>query len=261
MSKLLAAKGVKKNYQSGSRSIEVLRGVNLEISKGEACAIVGASGAGKSTLLHLLGALDRPTKGAILLDGVDYTTMNGESLAALRNRRIGFIYQFHHLLPEFTALENVMLPGMIRLGRGESRGSVFASLGKRFSPARMAAFCLSLFYPSPNLAVLRDLRESAEKILAHVGLSERLTHRPAKLSGGEQQRVALARALINDPDLVLADEPTGNLDLATGDVVFDVILERTVKSGKTLILVTHNPDIAERLGAIYHLKNGVLSRS
>ena len=261
MSKLLAAKGVKKDYQSGSRSIEVLKGVNLEISKGEACAIVGASGAGKSTLLHLLGALDRPTKGAISLDGMDFSSMNGEALAMLRNRRIGFIYQFHHLLPEFTALENVMIPGMIRIGSQERGKNMLSSLSKMFYPRNIVSSLMSLLYPTPNLAALRNLKEQAEKLLCDVGLGERMTHRPAKLSGGEQQRVALARALINDPDLVLADEPTGNLDLATGDMVFDVILERTVKSGKTLILVTHNPDIAARVGAIYHLKNGVLSKS
>jgi len=260
MSDLLSAKGVKKDYKSGARTLQVLRGVNMEVSRGEAAAIVGASGVGKSTLLHLLGALDRPTKGAILLDGMDLSSLNGESLAQLRNRRIGFIYQFHHLLPEFTALENVMIPGMIQIGRPKLGENIVAHLWNMFYPRNIASSLMSLLYPTPKLHALKSLREQAEKLLADVGLGERMTHRPAKLSGGEQQRVALARALINDPDLVLADEPTGNLDLATGDVMFDVILERTVKSGKTLILVTHNPDIAARLGAIYHLKNGVLSR-
>ncbi len=248
MSNLLCAKGVKKDYTSGPRIIQVLKGINLEIGKGEGAAIVGASGVGKSTLLHLLGALDQPSSGTISLEGLNYNSIGGEELARLRNQRIGFIYQFHHLLPEFTALENVMIPGMIWLGR--------------LNPVRnFTSYIFSLIHPTPRLGILRELRERAEKILIQVGLEERLSHRPAKLSGGEQQRVALARALINDPDLVLADEPTGNLDLATGDMVFDVILERTIRNGKTLVLVTHNPDIAARLGVIYHLKNGALHKS
>lgn len=246
MSNLLSAKGVKKSYKSGARVLEVLRGVNLEIKRGEAAAIIGASGAGKSTLLHLLGALDRPDAGKISLEGVDYSSMNVDNLAKLRNQKVGFIYQFHHLLPEFTALENVMIPGMI---------------GINGSGKNMLSILWSLIHPTPKSAVFKEVRERAENILKEVGLEERISHRPAKLSGGEQQRVALARALINNPDLVLADEPTGNIDLATGDKVFDVILERTIQNGKTLILVTHNPDLAATVGAIYHLKNGVLSKS
>jgi len=247
MNKLLTAKSVKKNFKSGSRTLEVLKGVNLEIDKGKSAAIVGASGAGKSTLLHMLGALDKPTEGKISLEGADYLSMNNDELADIRNKRIGFIYQFHHLLPEFSALENVMIPGMIRISRQAS--------GKKF-----LSYFLSLIRPSPSLEILKQLKARAEKLLKEVGLEERLSHRPTKLSGGEQQRVALARALINNPDLVLADEPTGNLDLSTGNMVYDVILERTIGSGKTLILVTHNPDIASRLGIVYHLKNGRLDK-
>lgn len=243
MSNLLSAKGVKKSYKSGNRVLDVLKGVNLEIKRGEAAAIIGASGVGKSTLLHLLGALDHPDAGKISLEGVEYSSINSENLANLRNKKVGFIYQFHHLLPEFSALENVMIPGMIRLS--DSRVNVLSNLW-------------SLVHPTPKSRVFKKIRERAEHILKEVGLEERIAHRPSKLSGGEQQRVALARALINNPDLVLADEPTGNLDLTTGDKVFEVILERTVQSGKTLILVTHNPDLASKVGTVYHLKNGIL---
>jgi len=246
MSSLLKARGVKKDFKSGSRVLHVLRGVDLEVKRGESVAVIGASGTGKSTLLHLLGALDHPTSGKISLEDLDYRSMSEPSLALVRNRRLGFIYQFHHLLPEFTALENVMVPGMI---------------GSRelLSTEGFASYLWCLIHPTPYSSVLKDLRKRAEKILEEVGLGDRMTHRPARLSGGEQQRVALARALINDPDLVLADEPTGNLDLATGDRVFEIILERTVKSGKTLVMVTHNPDLASRMDSVYHLKNGVLA--
>ena len=247
MSKLLDAKGVKKSYKSGARTLNVLCGVDLAVKRGEAIAVIGASGAGKSTLLHILGALDRPDKGSIFLDGMDYASLGDMDLARIRNKRIGFIYQFHHLLPEFSALENVMIPGMIQ---GEKSGA----------SSNPASYLWSLIHPTPKSSIFKELRGRAEAILEEVGLGERLAHRPTKLSGGEQQRVALARALINDPDLVLADEPTGNLDLATGDKVFEVILERTIKSGKTLILVTHNPDIASRLNVAYELKNGVLKK-
>ncbi|MBN1903313.1 ABC transporter ATP-binding protein [Candidatus Sumerlaeota bacterium] len=246
MSNLLSAKGVTKCYKSGARILEVLKGVNIDIKKGEAAAIIGASGAGKSTLLHILGALDRPDAGKISLEGVEYLSMNSENLADLRNKKIGFIYQFHHLLPEFTALENVMIPGMIRMNG---------------SGMNILSHLWSLLHPTFKSAAFKEIRQRAEQILKEVGLEERSAHRPAKLSGGEQQRVALARALINNPELVLADEPTGNLDLSTGDKVFDVIMERTVQSGKTLILVTHNPDLAARVGMIYHLKNGALCKS
>jgi len=247
MNKMLAAKDICRQYKSGSRTIEVLRGAALEIDRREAMAIVGASGSGKSTLLHLLGALDQPDRGSILLDGVDYKTMNEMALARLRNRRVGFIYQFHHLLPEFSALENVMVPGIIQIGGawGQVR-------------RHMLSWLWNLVHPSAKSAIFADLKKKAERLLSEVGLEDRMTHRPAKLSGGEQQRVALARALINDPDLVLADEPTGNLDLATGDKMLEVILEQTVKRSKSLVMVTHNPDLASRIGNIRLLKDGIL---
>lgn len=219
---VLAASGVHKTYKDGERILEVLTGVDFEIARGEFVAIVGQSGSGKSTLLHLLGALDRATSGTIQLDGRDYSRCSGPSLARLRGREIGFIYQFHHLLPEFSALENVILPGMIQ---------------RRPTPA---------------------LIERGTELLRRVGLGERLTHRPVKLSGGEQQRVALARALMNDPTLVLADEPTGDLDQKTGREVLDFVLNQTAEEGKSLVIVTHDPEVASRAHRIYALENGKL---
>lgn len=209
MSKLVEARGISKAYHDGTRVLQVLDGADLSVSKGEIISIVGASGAGKSTLLHLLGALDRPNKGTIHIDGENLAELDTQKLAALRARRIGFIFQFHHLLAEFTALENVMIPGMI-------------------------------LKESPD-----TLRTRALERLAALGLEERVDHRPVKLSGGEQQRVALARALVNDPDLVLADEPTGNLDGATASTVIDLLWDNCRKNNKALVIVTHDPGIAK----------------
>jgi lipoprotein-releasing system ATP-binding protein len=206
---LVEARGVSKTYHDGTRELEVLRGADLTVRKGEIISIVGASGAGKSTLLHLLGALDKPNAGTIKLDGKDLGTMDSKSLAALRARSIGFIFQFHHLLSEFNALENCMIPGLIR---GEDADKLHTEA----------------------LASLKAL-----------GLEERATHRPVKLSGGEQQRVALARALVNDPDLVLADEPTGNLDGATARTVIDLLWNNVRNNNKSLVIVTHDPEIAK----------------
>lgn len=218
----LKAQGVTKDYYDGERVLRVLRGLELEVFPGETISIVGASGAGKSTLLHLLGALDRPNSGTIALAGRDYSQMSDRELAELRNRSIGFVFQFHHLLAEFSALENVMVPGMIA-----------ASNGTR-------------------------LREKAIGLLEGLGLAERLTHRPAKLSGGEQQRVSLARALINDPHLVLADEPTGNLDVESAENVIQLLWKHTRDSGRSLIIVTHEPDIAKRADRCLRLREGSL---
>lgn len=219
---MLLARGISKTYRDGDRILEVLRGVDLTVHRGEAVAIIGSSGAGKSTLLHILGALDRPTHGEITLDGQMYSRQGDKQLAALRARHVGFIYQFHHLLPEFSALENVLVPGLI--------------LEMRYG----------------------EMIERASRLLRAVGLGERLDHRPARLSGGEQQRVALARALMNNPSLVLADEPTGDLDHETGQAVIDLIWKETVGCERSFIIVTHDPQIARRANRIYCLENGRL---
>jgi lipoprotein-releasing system ATP-binding protein len=206
----LLVKGLWKVFEHGGRRIEVLRGIDMDLKPGALVSIVGASGVGKSTLLHLLGTLDVPTEGSIHFDGVDVTSLSGGKLADFRNQAIGFIFQFHHLLPEFTALENVMMPGLI---------------------ARIPR---------------KDCSQKAEAMLVRVGLAERLLHRPGELSGGEQQRVALARALMLSPRLLLGDEPTGNLDTKTGQAMHDLFFELNRELGMTLLLVTHNNELAGR---------------
>ena len=219
---LLEATGVERDFQDGPRVLHVLRGVDLRVRPGESVAVAGASGAGKSTLLHLLAGLDRPTGGRILFDSTDLTTMGDQALARFCNRSIAIIFQFYHLLAEFSALEDVMMPGLIA---GGSR---------------------------------RGLRQRAGDLLGAVGLGDRLRHRPSQLSGGEQQRVAIARALINDPDLVLADEPTGNLDAETGQAIVDLLWQQTIGRDRTLIIVTHEASIAERADRRYLLSGGTL---
>lgn len=222
MNTLVEARGVLKSFRTDAGEIEVLRGIDLSIAQGEVLGIIGASGAGKSTLLHILGALDRPSSGAVLYRERDVAILDDASLASFRNRNIGFVFQFHHLLPEFTAFENVMLPGMIG---AEPR---------------------------------KDLEERAASILRDLGLEDRLRHRPGELSGGEQQRVAVARALIMTPDIVLADEPTGNLDTATGRALFDVLLELNRRRGMTFVVVTHNKELADKCHRVLEMADGLL---
>jgi len=200
-----------KTYLHGGRKLEVLHHVDLHLDPGEMVAIVGASGVGKSTLLHMLGTLDLPTTGSITINDEEITKMGPARLAAFRNREIGFVFQFHHLLTEFTALENVMMPVLIQR---ETKG---------------------------------EAERRAKRILGKVGLSERLSHKPAELSGGEQQRVALARALVMEPSLLLADEPTGNLDRRTGEEIHELLLELNRERGSTLLVVTHNPELANMM--------------
>ena len=222
MNSVLEVIEVKKHFFDAHRVLEVLKGVNLRVQKGESIAIIGVSGAGKSTLLHLLGALDRPTAGKIILAGHNYNDLKDKELAQIRNRSVGCIFQFHHLLAEFSALENVMIPSLI------------------------------------NGSPREEVTKRAKLLLEEVGLGERLNHRPAKLSGGEQQRVALTRALVNDPDLVLADEPTGDLDLSTGAEMINLIWAHTVERDKSLVIVTHDPEIASKAHRRYRLHNGIL---
>jgi lipoprotein-releasing system ATP-binding protein len=209
-----------KSFGNGAKKVEVLRGIDLTFFQGEKAAIVGASGVGKTTLLHILGTLDRPTSGKVLYEGGDVFTLNEKDLALFRNRQIGFVFQFHHLLPEFNALENTMMP------------------------------CLIQGIPKKEASV------RAEAILTLVGLKDRLTHKPGELSGGEQQRVAVARALVLEPKILLADEPTGNLDSKTGESVFTLLQELNRIRKVTLILVTHNPSLAAQMPRQIHLVDG-----
>jgi lipoprotein-releasing system ATP-binding protein len=217
---LLEVTGLTKSYGGGVAAVEVLKGLSFTVQPGETIALVGASGAGKSTLLHILGTLDRPSSGTVLYQGDDVFRQSDQQLACFRNRTIGFVFQFHHLLREFTALENVMMPALIN---GTPRAAA--------EPA-------------------------ARELLAEVGLAHRLTHKPGELSGGEQQRVAVARALVMGPELLLADEPTGNLDMKTSEGIHDLFAELRTTKGLTVMVVTHNEQLAARMGRSIRLVDG-----
>jgi lipoprotein-releasing system ATP-binding protein len=221
MTSLLTAKGVTKSYPMGSSRLEVLRGIDLEVGKGEAICIVGSSGAGKSTLLHILGTLDRPTLGRVYFKGTELTRDTDEKLAKFRNQAMGFVFQFHHLMSEFTALENVMMPCRIA-------GN---------SPA--------------------ESRVQAEKLLELLGMKDRLNHYPSELSGGEQQRVAIARALVREPEVLFADEPTGNLDTANGAKIQELFFELKSRLNLTLVVVTHDLAFAEKFPRVQHMRDGL----
>jgi len=211
-----------KSFQNGQRKVLVLKGVSFDVYNSDTIAILGASGAGKSTLLHILGALEAPTEGHVFYRDEDLFARGESELADFRNRKIGFVFQFHHLLPEFNALENVMMPMLIR-GYGR-----------------------------------KDAAEAASQILRDVGLAERLTHRPGELSGGEQQRVAIARALVLRPEILLADEPTGNLDQETGKSIEELLLRMNERLNVTIIMATHNQRLAARMKHLYNLVDGHL---
>lgn len=219
---VLECRGLVKNFRQGDKTVEVLRGVDFTVAAGETVAIVGASGSGKTTLLQLLGGLDAPTSGTVSIAGHNMTELNDAEKGDLRNAAVGFVYQFHHLLPEFSALENVAMPLLIRR-----------------EPSAKA-------------------RRTASELLQRVGLGERLDHRPGALSGGERQRAAVARALVSRPQILLADEPTGNLDGQTGERVFSLLLELNQELMTSLVLVTHDPGIARRMSRIMTLREGRL---
>ena len=220
MNNLIRVVDLYKSYYDGLTELPVLKGADLEVKKAEIVAIVGASGVGKSTLLHLLGGLDRPTEGTIFYEGEDIFALTDQELDRFRNEEIGFVFQFHHLLPEFTALENVAMPGLIAHQQSDAA------------------------------------QDRAKELLTYVGLEERLEHRPYELSGGERQRVAIARALVNQPKVVLADEPTGNLDQKTSDAVHDLLWTLNDQFNQTFIIVTHNQTLAQRADRLVQLVDG-----
>ncbi len=221
---ILEARTLTKRFAVRGRvDVEVFRDLSFELAEGELVTLIGPSGSGKSTLLHLLGTLDRPTTGEVLIEGKNVAQLPDKELSAFRNHRIGFIFQFHHLLPEFTALENVAMPGMIA--------------GKSFE----------------------EVRPRAEELLADVRLSERLEHRPSMLSGGEAQRVAVARAFLMKPAVILADEPTGNLDTRNSDILFQIMYDLSRKHNQTFLIATHNLDLARQADRVMHLEAGALN--
>lgn len=213
---MIQAKGIEKSFGS----LKVLKGIDFSVAKSEVVSIMGASGAGKSTLLQILGSLSSPDAGTLFIDGVDVVRLKGKALADFRNRKVGFVFQFHHLLPEFTALENVMIPALI---------------AKR-----------------PR----REVQMEAERLLADMGLAERLGHKPSELSGGEQQRVAIARALINNPSVLFADEPSGNLDSKTKEEIHNLFFQLREKYGQTIVIVTHDPDLAKMCDRSLYMIDG-----
>lgn len=213
---MISGKNIHKKYDT----VEVLKGVDMDIQKGEVVSIVGPSGSGKSTLLHILGTLDKADKGTVAMNNISISTLNGKKLAAFRNKHIGFVFQFHHLLPEFTALENVCIPGWLA---GRKKGEV---------------------------------KEEAMRLLTMLGLSHRMENKPNQLSGGEQQRVAVARALINKPDIVMADEPTGNLDSVNAKELHQLFFDLRDKFNQTFLIVTHNEELAQLSDRVLHMKDG-----
>ncbi len=226
---MIEVKALQKSFYTPAGELKVLKGIDLQIKAGEMVAIVGASGVGKSTLLQIIGALDRPTSGDILYEGNNIFSMDDNALALFRNISVGFVFQFHHLLPEFTALENVIMPGLINMGSKVQR-------------VKSSSY--------------NEVEEKAEKLLGDLGVYERKDHRPGELSGGEQQRVAVARALILEPKVVFADEPTGNLDTHTGEELFRLLLELNEKKGITFVIVTHNEALSKQCHRILEMVDG-----
>jgi lipoprotein-releasing system ATP-binding protein len=230
MRNLIETQNLRKSFITKAGELQVLKGIDLSISERELGSIVGASGVGKSTLLYILGALDKPTVGKVFFQGIDISSLDEDSLATFRNTTVGFVFQFHHLLPEFTALENVMMPGLIlRSQKSSAKG---------------------------GRSQYKEIHKKAEGLLDEMGLLERKEHRPGELSGGEQQRVAVARALILEPKVILADEPTGNLDTETGEELFNLLIHLNKEKGITFIIVTHNESLSKRCHRTLRMVDG-----
>ena len=232
---MLRAEAIHKIYRDGKKDLHVLKGIDLEIEKAGSLAIVGPSGAGKSTLLHILGGLDRPSSGKVFVDGLDLYTLKDNKRAGLRNKRIGFVFQFYHLLPEFTALENVMMPALMALGSTPNH---------------------SLRSGTGHGLKAQGIRKTTESLMRELGLGDRMQHRPGELSGGEQQRVAIGRSLINSPDVLLCDEPTGNLDSEMGEETLDLLFNLNKKNHATVVIVTHDRAIAKRADRVIEIRDG-----
>lgn len=224
---ILKTHNIAKSYTDTQKRVEVLRGIDLEVQEGESLAIVGPSGAGKSTLLHVLGGLDKPDRGEVILSGASIYRLNDRDRARLRNRDVGFVFQFYHLFPELSALENVLFPMLVMTGGSRQTRNALAR-------ARIA--------------------------LEQVGLADRLAHKPHQLSGGEQQRVAIARAMINEPRVLLCDEPTGNLDSRTGEAIIETLMTLNQGQARTIVMVTHDEAIARRCSRVVHIKDGILEQ-
>jgi lipoprotein-releasing system ATP-binding protein len=235
---MLRADNIHKIYKDGKRELHVLKGVSLELRKDDVIAIVGPSGAGKSTLLHILGGIDKPSSGKVFLDNSDFYSLDDIKRARFRNQKIGFVFQFYHLLPDFTALENVMLPALIK--KQETPYHSLCSNTRQTGNKR------------------QGIKNRAEILLKDVGLGKRMHHRPAELSGGEQQRVAIARALVNDPKALLCDEPTGNLDSEMGLEILNILFNLNKKNKTAIVIVTHDKEIARRANRIVEMKDGIL---
>ena len=223
---MLQAHNLHKSYRSGDKYLHVLKGIDIEVERGGFLSVVGPSGAGKSTLLHLLGGLDKPTKGNVLLEDVDLNKINDKKRSLIRNRRFGFVFQFYHLLPEFDVLENVLFPALVSNLGGKAK---------------------------------RNSKDKAIELLENIGLQDRIRHFPNQLSGGEQQRVAIARAIINDPEVIFCDEPTGNLDSETGERIIKILIDLNKEKNTTVVVVTHNKELAQVGNRTLYLKDGRIS--
>jgi len=244
---MIVVKNLHKIYRRGQKEVKAVNGIDLEIKKNSSLAIVGPSGAGKSTLLHSLGGLDRPTSGKVFLGDTDLYKLFDRERAAIRNKRIGFVFQFYHLLSEFTALENVMLPALMNANN------------TRYIPPSASPLAGPRQARSAPGGAIHDTRRRAFEVLKSVGLEHRIEHLPSRLSGGESQRVAIARAIMNEPEILLCDEPTGNLDSSTSESIYEILFSLKMKTGMTMVIVSHDEKLVSKVDSTIRLKDGKLA--